>query len=434
MQIEPGRTSMLAALRYRDFRLFWMGHTVSNIGTWMQMFGQGWLVVLLAIRDGSPSLAPLYLGLVGLARAVPGLGLGLVAGAVADRADRRQLLLVTQVTAAFLSLLLATLTATGTITIWAVLLISAASSSVFSFDAPSRQSMVPRLVPQRDLMSAIGLNQAAFNGPQIVGPALGGILIGITDIAGLFFFNAASYFAVVFALLFMRPIPVTGGRRDHSVLASAREGVRYMRRDPVIRWSMVLSATMSFFARPYIFLLPAFAANVLLVGATQLSWLMTATGIGALSGSLLVANLGGVRRRGRLLLLSIVASGAALMVFTLQRDLGTALGFALLVGLTTIVFNGMTNTILQTNSPDHMRGRVMSVFTMIFMGVMPLGQLALGALGSVFGVAEVLFAGGAVAVGAALYAYARVRAIRALTSARVPHPHPHPQPLPTAAK
>ena len=416
-EVEPGRTSMFAALGYRDYRLFWIGHTVSNTGTWMEMLGQGWLVVQLAIADGSPQLAPFYLGLVGLARAIPGLGLSLVAGAVADRADRRQLLLITQVIAMLLALVLATLVVTNTVTIAVVILLAAVRSSVFSFDVPSRQALVPRLVPRHHLMSAIGLNQASFNGPQIWGPAVGGVLIGVTgSVAVLFLVNAASYLAVVGALLLMRPTPVAEERARPSMVESVREGLGYMRRDPVIRWSIVLAATLAFFARPYIFLLPAFAANVLAVGATELSLLMAATGVGALAGSLLVANLGNVRRRGRLLLLTTGVAGASLMVFTLQRDLVTALAVAALVGLSSIVFNGLTNTTLQTTAPDRMLGRVMSVFAMIFMGVMPLGQLALGALGSVVGIDVALFAGGAVALAAAVYAAARVAAIRDLQS------------------
>ncbi len=424
-EVEPGRTSMFAALRYRDFRLFWIGHTVSNIGTWMEMLGQGWLVVQLAIRDGSPQLAPLYLGLVGLARAIPGLGLSLVAGAVADRTDRRQLLLITQVTACLLSLLMATLVVTNNITIAVVILLAAVRSSVFSFDVPSRQSLVPRLVPKHHLMSAIGLNQASFNGPQIVGPAMGGILIAVTgSVAGLFFANAASYLAVVAALLLMQPTPVPAQRDRPSTVESVREGLRYMRRDPTIRWSIVLAATLAFFARPYVFLLPAFAASVLAVGATELSWIMAATGVGALSGSLLVATLGGVRRRGRLLLLATGGAGLSLMAFTLQHDLLPALAMALLVGLSTIAFNGITNTILQTTAPDPMLGRVMSVFAMIFMGIMPLGQLALGAFGSLFGIDVALFAGGSVALAAALYCAARVPAVRGLEARARVIPHP----------
>lgn len=417
-EVEPGRTSMFAALRYRDYRLFWMGHTVSNTGTWMEMLGQGWLVVQLAIADGSPQLAPFYLGLVGLARAIPGLGLSLVAGAVADRNDRRQLLLITQVTAMLLAVVLATLVLTNTVTIAVVILIAAVRSAVFSFDVPSRQALVPRLVPRRHLMSAIGLNQASFNGPQIFGPAAGGVIIGLTgSVAVLFLANAASYLAVVAALLLMRATPVTTeGPARPSMLESVREGVRYMRQDQVIRWSIVLAMTLAFFARPYIFLLPAFAANILLVGATELSYLMAATGAGALAGSLVVANLGNVRRRGRLVLLTAGLAGGSLMAFTLQRELLPALALAALVGLSTIAFNGLMNTTLQTIAPDRMLGRVMSVFAMIFMGVMPLGQLALGALGSIIGIDIALFAGGTVALAAAMYATWRVAAIRELQS------------------
>ena len=158
---EPGRTSMLAALDYRDFRLFWFGLVVSNIGSWMQIYGLGWLVVQLAIRDGAANLAPLYLGLVGLSRAIPGLAFGLFGGAVADRTDRRQLLMVTQTSAAIVAATLAVLTITEHINIVEIILISALNSIIFSFDAPTRQAMVPRLVSEDQLMSAIGLNSAA---------------------------------------------------------------------------------------------------------------------------------------------------------------------------------------------------------------------------------------------------------------------------------
>ena len=423
--VEPGRTSMLAALRYRDFRLFWFGLLVSNIGTWMQQFGMGWLVVQLAVRDGTPHLAPLYLGLTGLARALPGLGLGLVAGAVADRAERRRLLLITQTTAGLIAALLALLTISNTITIWAILLIGAASSTVFSFDAPTRQSMVPRLVPPRDLMSAIGLNSAAFNGPQIIGPAIGGILIVPFGPGGLFLVNALSYLAVVVALVLMRPIPPLVRAPGTDMLSRVRNGLRYIRNDPVLKWVIILVATTAFLSRPYVFLMPAVATNVFGVGATELSWLIAASGVGAFTGSIVVANLGGVRDRGRLFLLAAGLSGLALTAFALQRSLGTALIATLVASLFTMAFVGLANTILQTNSPDHMLGRVMSVYTMFFMGVMPLGQLVEGALGSVFGVEEVLFVAGILTAVAATYVYIRVRAVRELTADRRPHPHPH---------
>jgi MFS family permease len=421
---------MLAALRYRDFRLFWFGLLVSNIGTWMQQFGMGWLVVLLAIRDGTPHLAPLYLGLTGLARALPGLALGLVGGAVADRAERRRLLIVTQTTAGLLASLLAALTITNTVTIWAILLIGAANSTVFSFDAPTRQSMVPRLVPARDLMSAIGLNSAAFNGPQIIGPAIGGILIVPFGAGGLFLLNAVSYGAVVVALLLMQPIPPVARAPGLDMLSRVRAGIGYIRNDPVLKWVIILVATTALFSRPYVFLLPAVATNVFHVGATELSWLIAASGVGAFTGSIVVANLGSVRPRGRLFLLAAGASGLALALFALQRSLGPALLTTLVTSLFTMSFVGLANTILQTNSPDHMLGRVMSVYTMFFMGVMPLGQLLEGALGSVFSVDDVLFVAGLLTATAATYIAVRVIAVRDLSSERRPHPHPHPRGMP----
>jgi MFS family permease len=171
---------------------------------------------------------------------------------------------------------------------------------------------------------------------------------------------------------------------------------------------------MAFFARPYIFLVPAFAANVLLVGATELSWLMAGTGVGSLAGSLIVANLGSARKRGRLMLIAIGSTGATLMLLMLQRDLTLAIPISLLVGLSAIAFNGLVNTTLQTTAPDRMLGRVMSIFAMIFMGIMPLGQLALGALGSIVGIDIAMLAGGAATLCAALYAFVRVPAIRDL--------------------
>jgi len=420
--VEPGRTSAIAALRYRDFRLFWFGLLVSNVGTWMQMFGQGYLVVLLAVRDGVPQLAPLYLGLVGLARAIPGLTLGLFGGALADRTDRRRLLLVTQSSAAVTAAILATLAITDRINIVEILLLGALNSTIFAFDAPTRQSMVPRLVPERDLMSAIGLNSAAFNGPQIIGPVIGGLLYApFTDRptfgAGLLFYvNAISYLAVVFALLRMRPVPVIGKSGEVSMLDSIREGLAYIRQDVVVRWIVILAAATALFARPYIQLLPAVAQGVLNVGAVELSWMLAASGVGALGGALATSALGGLRRRGAVLIGAAIAFGVFLVAFTLQRSLVVALPFLVLLGFSTMVFLGMANGLLQTRSPDHLRGRVMSVYTMVFMGLMPLGSMVMGSIGSVVGTGGGLLAGGVACTVVALYAGARIAPLRRATA------------------
>ncbi len=419
-EIEPGRTSAIAALRYRDFRLFWFGLLVSNVGTWMQMFGQGYLVVELAVQGGVPQLAPLYLGLVGLARAIPGLSLGLFGGALADRADRRRLLLVTQSCAAVTAGILAGLTIFGHITVPEILLLGALNSTIFAFDAPTRQSMVPRLVPRRDLLSAIGLNSAAFTGPQVIGPVIGGLIFApfaetpFLGLGILFAINATSYLAVVLALLAMHPIPVIARMRDLPLLDSIREGLRYIRRDPVIRWVIILSVACSLFARPYIQLLPAVAHDVLRVGAVELSWMLAAAGVGSLAGALVTASLGGFGRRGALLLGSVAAFGLLLAGFALQRELVAALPFLAALGLVTMLFNGMGNTLLQTTTPDHLRGRVMSVYTMVFLGLMPLGSMILGIAGTFVGTAPALLIGGLILFATAAYAVVRAPQVRRL--------------------
>jgi MFS family permease len=409
--VEPGRTSTFAALEFRDFRLFWIGLLVSNSGTWMQQFGLGWLVVQLAIRDGVPQLGPLYLGLVGLARALPGLSFGLFGGVVADRADRRRLLMLTQTSAAIVAAVLAFLTITERINIVEVVLLSAMNSIIFSFDAPSRQAMVPRLVPESQLMSAIGLNSAAFNGSTLVGPLIGGVLIIPFGVGGLMLINAISYIAIVIALWFMSPQPAREVANRPAMLDSIREGLAYIRHDPMLRWVVLLSIATALFTRPYIQLLPA-EAQLLGVGAVQLSWLLAASGLGALCGALSTASLGAWRYRGAVLVGGALGHGVLITLFGLQRTVIGAMVFVALTSFAVMLFMGMANTLMQTRTPDHLRGRAMSVHTMVFMGFMPLGQMLLGSLGTFVGIDHAFVAGGLIVVALATYVALRVPAMR----------------------
>jgi MFS family permease len=408
---EPGRTSTLAALEFRDFRLFWFGLVVSNIGSWMQVFGLGWLVVQIAISDGVPHLAPLYLGFVGLARALPGLTFGLVAGVVADRSDRRRLLLFTQAAAGIIAAILAVLTISERINIVEVLLLVALNSVIFSFDAPTRQSMLPRLVKDRQLMSAIGLNSAALNGATLIGPLIGGVLIIPFGVGGLMAINALSYLAIIVALLLMKPQPVIESGPRLSMVEAISEGLRFVRRDPVLRWVILLTATTALFTRPYIQLMPA-EAQALGLGAVELSWLLAASGAGALTGALATASLGGIKRRGVVLVISVLAHGVFLSIFAEQRTLLGAMVFIGLTGAAVMVFLGMANVLMQTRTPDHLRGRTMSVHTMVMMGVMPLGQMLLGALGTVIGIDRAFLAGGITVLLVATFVVLRAPALR----------------------
>jgi MFS family permease len=381
----------------------------------MQQFGLGWLVVQLAIKDGSPQLAPFYLGLVGLARAVPGLAFGLFGGVVADRADRRRLLIMTQTSAAIVAGILGVLTISDHINIVEIVLISALNSIIFSFDAPTRQAMVPRLVSDKELMSAIGLNSAAFNGATLFGPLLGGVLIIPFGVGGLMIINALSYASIVAALLLMRPQPVVPVTHL-PLIDSIREGLSFIRRDPVLRWVVALSVATALFTRPYIQLLPA-EAQFLGVGALELSWLLAASGAGALVGALITASLGSWRRRGALLVGAAFAHGTLLTLFGAQHTLFGAMLFVGLTSLAVMIFLGMANTLLQTRAPDALRGRVMSVHTMVFMGFMPLGQMLLGSLGTFVGINNSFLVGGVIVTLLAGYAALRVSALREAVAA-----------------
>jgi MFS family permease len=385
----------------------------------MQQFGLGWLVVQLAIRDGTPQLGPLYLGLVGLARAIPGLAFGLFGGVVADRADRRRLLIVTQTSAAITAAILAVLTITEHINIVDIVLLSALNSIIFSFDAPTRQAMVPRLVPERQLMSAIGLNSAAFNGATLVGPLIGGALIVPFGVGGLMLANAISYFAVVAALVVIAPQPIIEYGPRRNMLESIREGVSYVRREPVLRWVVVLASATALLTRPYIQLMPA-EAQYLGADAVQLSFLLAASGMGALLGALVTASLGGWERRGALLVGASFMHGLLLVVMGTQTTLTGVMVFVGLTSFAVMVFMGMANTLMQTRSPDHLRGRVMSVQTMVFIGFMPLGQMLLGAVGTFIGINNAFVIGGSIVVCIALYAGLRVPALRGAISDESP--------------
>ena len=271
--------------------------------------------------------------------------------------------------------------------------------------------MVPRLVSDRDLISAIGLNSAAFNGATLVGPLLGGVLIIPFGVGGLMLLNAVSYLAIVGALLLMRPQPVIEYGPRLSLLESIREGLSFIRHDPVLRWVVTLSVATALLTRPYIQLLPA-EAQALGVGAIELSWLLAASGSGALAGALLTASLGGWRRRGALLVAAAGAHGALLTVFGAQQTVLGALIFVGLTSLAVMVFMGMASTLMQTRTPDALRGRVMSVQTMVFIGFMPLGQMLLGSIGTVGGMNAAFEAGGIVVVLIAGYAAIRVSALR----------------------
>jgi MFS family permease len=373
----------------------------------MQIFALGILVVQIAAREGAPELAPFYLGLMGLARALPGIALTLVAGAVADRVDRRRLLLVTQSVMALSTAGLSAAAFADVVTMPIVLVASAIHSAAFAFDNPARQSLVPRLVPLPVLPSAIGMQSAAFNGASIIGPLLAGLLYIPIGIPALLAVNAASFAVIIVALALMRPVPPLHSHAA-SLLASVALGARYVRKNPTLIWILVVSGTVFSSVGPMGALLPALAGESLYSGMSWLSLLLTALGLGAFTGSVFVMNVGRVRGLGRVFVAGAMVNGMGLVAFAVTYEPLVSLVLAFVIGLSGTLMAGMGNNILQATTADTYRGRVMSLWGILFIGIMPVGQLLLGVLGSLLGIHTSLFVGGAVALAAGVYAARRV--------------------------
>ncbi len=388
----PRRPSIVAALRYRDFRLLWLGLLISNLGTWMQFTAMGFFVARMA---GSQHQAALDLGILGAARAVPVLLLSPLAGVVADRLPRRRVLIVTNVTMASAALLLALLATFHRLDMVGLVLISALNSGANGFDSPTRLSWVPFLVDREYVGNAVGLNSVAFNAPAVIGPALAGLLIVWIGVAGAFYFNAVATLAVVVAVLLMRPSPPPGGRREHPLLAM-RHGIAFIVRHPVLRWVVFALFVTALFARPYGLLMPAYAVNVLHAGARGLGWAVSAVGAGGFGGALVVAYFTQRERRSRLWLQSGLLMSVGVFALGFVPTLVLALPVLFTVGVGTMAMMGATNTLIQVLSPDDVRGRALSIYTMIAIGVVPLGAFVDGAIASAIGLRPTFALAGAI--------------------------------------
>lgn len=396
-RIPDRRPGFLGPFRFRDFTLLWSGLLVSNLGTWMQFTALGYYVAALA---PNARIGAFDIGLLGAARAIPVIVLSPFAGVVADRYPRRVVLFLTNTTTSLLSFAIFALIATGHAPLWTLMITSALQAATQSFDAPARQSWVPLMVPRQFVGGAIGLNSVAFNAPSVVGPPLAGLLIAGIGVAPCFLVNAFTTLAVVFALTIMKPSPPSDVHRGN-VVGAILEGVRYLIGHPILKWVVLLLIVTSLTVRPYNFLLPAYAVHVVHTDARGLGVLMAASGAGAILGAFFTAATGG-ERRGVIWLIS--ATLAALGVAGLGLTSHFALAAAILpvIGLATLSFIGSSNIMLQTLAPDEMRGRVVSVYSMILLGLVPLGSLIVGSIATVLELRWTLVAAGAAAALCAL--------------------------------
>jgi MFS family permease len=379
-----------SALRYRDFRLLWFGLMVSNLGTWMQFTAMGFFVAKMA---GSAHEASLDLGILGAARAIPVLLLSPIAGVVADTLPRRRVLLITNSAMALAAFALALLATSHALTLAGLVILSAANSAANAFDAPTRQSWVPLLVDRQYVGNAVGLNSVAFNAPAVLGPALAGLLIVWVGVAGAFYFNAAATLAVVVAVVMMSPSPPSIVRRE-APLQAMQQGIAFIMRHPALRWIVFGQFVISILIRPYSQLIAAFAVNVLHAGPRGLGWAVSAIGLGGFAGALVTAYFAQRERRSRLWLQSALLMSFGVLGLAFVPSLGWAVFVLFVVGVGTMALLGATNTLIQLLSPDEVRGRALAVYTMIAIGVVPLGSLVDGAIGAAVGLRETFaFAG-----------------------------------------
>jgi MFS family permease len=379
----------LRALQYRNFQLFFSGQLISLIGTWMQNVAQAWLVYRLT---GSSVL----LGAVGFSSQIPVFLLSPISGIAADRWQRRRVVITTQTSAMLLAFALAALTLTGTVRIWHIFVLSALLGAVNAFDIPARQAFIVEMVGKADLMNAIALNSSMFNASRVLGPAIAGILVASIGEGWCFFANAVSYIAVIVGLFLMRVPRREVQARRGPALAHIVEGFGWVVHNRAVRALLMLLAVVSLTGMPYAVLMPIFADRILHGGPRALGALMGATGIGAVAGALLLASRTDLKGLTRWVAISAVSFGALLTAFAYSRTYWLSLLVLVFVGFSVMIENGSSNTLIQSMVPDNLRGRVMSVYSMMFTGMAPIGSLIAGAAAARVGAPMTVAAGGTV--------------------------------------
>ncbi len=390
-----GVSEMFRALRHRNFLLFWSGAFLSNTGTWMQAVAQGWLVLIL-------KNSPFWLGLDAFMATAPGLLLTLAGGVFADLMDRRKLLIYTQIVAGLTALTLGVLVATHVVQVWMILCLSFVTGCCLAIAGPSYMALVFDLGDRDDLANAVALNSTQFQLARVLGPVFAGVGFKLFGLAGCFLANGLSYAAVVTGLRmvrFDRPVkdenaPVRSLKDKRAFIQDLVEGFRYVGNRPRVSMLLMISAVTSVFGAPYISMTPVFARDVFHLGETGLALLMGTAGAGALFGALFLAYLGDFRHKGWFVLGGDFAFAVSLICFSLSTHIVVSLVFLFALGFGIVCSVAVSNTLLQKLVTDEMRGRVMSMFMLSFIGAMPIGNLIAGAASHRFGVQRTLATGG----------------------------------------
>jgi len=365
---------------------------VSLIGTWIQQVAQSWLVFQL-------TNSAFLLGVVGFLSSIPIFLLSLFGGVLADRLNKRNILILTQVAFMVLAFALAILTQMQLITPAQIMFIALLNGVVMAFDAPSRQAVVVELVGKTHLFNAIALNSVAFNSSRIIGPALAGILVATIGMSGCFYINGVSFLAAIIALWTIRINRGVNENKSRGAFKDLKEGLIFIRNNRLILALISMVGVISLFGVAHIILMPIFANEILNVGIKGLAVLMSASGFGALIGALILANLGDFKHKGGFLSASTILFSISLVIFALSKTYWLSLTAMAFVGGTSVASIALINTLLQTRTEDKFRGRVMSVFMITFAGLMPFGNLLAGSLAQVAGVSAAVMFGGLVCTG-----------------------------------
>jgi predicted MFS family arabinose efflux permease len=365
-------TRIFKAFQYRDFRIMWMGACTSSIGTWMQKLAQSWLVLQL-------SNSPFLLGLDAFLGEIPIFLFSLVGGVIADRTERRNLLLASQVLQMTCAFVLAALFATGLVRVWHILTLSFFVGLAQSFGGPAYSALVPTQVRTEDLPNAIALNSIQFNLARVIGPVLGGIALANWGATWCFSLNGLSFVAVIISLLVIhtRFMPAKTG---DSMLTSMKQGIAFIRKQPAMEALIALAFCMTLLAIPLLVFLPVFARDVLHGNAQTFTVLLSSSGLGSIAGALTVAGMGRFKNQGRGALLLLILLGGLITGFALSRTLVLSAVMVFFAGGALMMVFATISSLVQLITADQMRGRVMSVYNVAFRGGMPIGSLVIGAL------------------------------------------------------
>ncbi|MCX6344026.1 MAG: MFS transporter [Armatimonadetes bacterium] len=387
----------LGAFSYPDFLLYWIGMVISFTGSWAQSLAMAWLVMDLTNKGDYAAHQGLYLGLVTACSTVPFLALALPAGVIADRFSKRKITLITQSLAMVQAALLGLLAYADMIHIWHILVLALFSGIVSAIDVPARHAMTAELVDKEDLTNAVALGSLAFNGARIIGPALGGFLLYKYGAAMCFSVNALSFIAAIVALALIRPVRLIRRPTEHNMLHEVREGLRYSVSNTLVRDLLLMTLIVCIFGTQYATVMPIWVKHILHKNAKVLGIMMSATGVGAALGAIFVAFIGRALKQGKLVLIGAFLLSGSLLLFSRSNSVlisAILLGF---VGFGMMLFLSVSNSLIQITSPDVLRGRVLSIRSLLFIGVAPpIGGLLMGYLTDHAGVRSSVFLAGVV--------------------------------------